>query len=41
VGRTPIGRATVAVLNMNDLYLMNLREELMTEGLFPPSEIKG
>jgi hypothetical protein len=35
VGRTPIGRATIQVLNMNGCYLVGLREELMAEGLFP------
>ncbi|MCE9531698.1 MAG: HNH endonuclease [Planctomycetes bacterium] len=29
VGRTPIGRVTVAVLNMNDEFLVRLREELI------------
>jgi hypothetical protein len=37
VGRTPIGRVTVAVLNMNDEFLVRLREELMVDGLFPPA----
>lgn len=36
VGRTPIGRVTVAVLNMNGEFLVRLREELMRDGLFPP-----
>ncbi len=35
VGRTPIGRVTVAVLNMNGEFLVRLREELMKDGLFP------
>jgi HNH endonuclease len=35
VGRTPIGRVTVAVLNMNGDFLVRLREELMQDGLFP------
>jgi hypothetical protein len=36
VGRTPIGRVTVAVLNMNDPFMVVLREELIEEGLYPP-----
>ena len=35
VGRTEIGRTTVAVLNMNGDYLLRLRQELLREGLFP------
>jgi hypothetical protein len=35
VGRTPLGRATVAVLNINDSYRVELREGLINEGLFP------
>jgi hypothetical protein len=34
-GRSPIGRVTVAVLNMNGSFLVRLREQLMEEGLFP------
>ncbi len=34
-GRTPIGRVTVAVLNMNGPFLVQLREQLIAEGLFP------
>jgi hypothetical protein len=37
VGRTPIGRATIAVLNINDLFRVELREGLIAEGLFPPT----
>jgi HNH endonuclease len=37
VGRTPIGRVTVAVLNMNGDFLVRLREALMTDDLFPPT----
>jgi HNH endonuclease len=37
VGRTTIGRATIAVLNMNDPLRVELREGLIAEGLFPPS----
>jgi hypothetical protein len=35
VGRTPVGRATVAVLAINSPYLLRLRQELVEEGLFP------
>jgi HNH endonuclease len=35
VGRTAIGRATVAVLNMNDRDVLNDRAALAEEGLFP------
>lgn len=34
-GRTPIGRVTVAVLNMNGPFLVQLREQLIAEGRFP------
>jgi hypothetical protein len=37
VGRTPIGRATIDVLNMNGVFLVQLREGLMDEGLFHPA----
>jgi hypothetical protein len=36
VGRTPIGRATVALLHINDEYRVELREELIAEGVLPP-----
>jgi hypothetical protein len=35
-GRTPIGRATVAVLGMNDPIYVAVRQELIDEGTFPP-----
>ncbi len=35
IGRTPIGRVTVAVLGINGPFLLGLREELIEEGLFP------
>jgi hypothetical protein len=35
VGRTAIGRTTIAVLSMNGPYLLQLRQELLDEGLFP------
>jgi HNH endonuclease len=36
IGRTPIGRVTIAVLNINDPLRVELREGLIAEGLFPP-----
>jgi hypothetical protein len=35
VGRTPIGRATVAVLEINLPHRIRLREMLIEEGVFP------
>lgn len=34
MGRTAIGRTTIAVLNMNGTFLMHLRQELLDEGVF-------
>jgi hypothetical protein len=34
IGRTPIGRVTVALLRINDDVRVDLREELIAEGLF-------
>ncbi|MFI5378488.1 MAG: HNH endonuclease [Tepidisphaerales bacterium] len=39
-GLTPQGRATIAVLAMNDPDLVETREILLTEGGFPPVEPK-
>jgi hypothetical protein len=36
VGRTPIGRVTVNVLNMNDPDMVDVRAALIAEGVFPP-----
>ena len=36
VGRTAVGRVTVAVLAMNDPDVIEVRETLIAEGLFPP-----
>jgi len=36
VGRTPIGRATVAVLVINHPKMIALRATLISEGVFPP-----
>jgi hypothetical protein len=38
IGRTPIGRATIAVLNINDPEAVSIRTALKEVGLFPPSE---
>ncbi len=35
VGKTAVGRATVAVLAMNELERLELREELLRQGLLP------
>jgi hypothetical protein len=37
VGRTPIGRVTIALLHINDDYRVELREELIPDGVFPPA----
>jgi hypothetical protein len=37
LGRTPVGRVTVAVLNVNDPPRVTLRAELIDDGLFPPA----
>jgi len=37
IGRTPIGRATIAVLAINDLQNVALRAALIENGEFPPS----
>jgi 5-methylcytosine-specific restriction endonuclease McrA len=34
IGRTPTGRVTVELLRINDPFRVELREELMNEGLF-------
>ena len=34
-GRTPIGRVTIAVLQINDPFRVELREGLIEEGVFP------
>jgi hypothetical protein len=36
VGRTPIGRTTIAVLEINLLHRIAFRRSLMKEGVFPP-----
>ena len=36
IGRSPVGRVTVGVLKINDPFRVELREELIEEGLFPP-----
>ena len=39
VGRTPIGRATVVVLEINLPHRVAYRQMLIDEGVFPPHEI--
>lgn len=36
VGLTPTGRVTIAVLNINDPLRIELRQQLIEEGVFPP-----
>ncbi len=36
VGLTPVGRATIRVLGINDPDAVALRRELIAEGVFPP-----
>ena len=36
LGRTSIGRATIAVLAVNARYHLEVRQALITEGVFPP-----
>jgi HNH endonuclease len=35
-GRTAVGRVTIDVLNINDPLRVELRQELIEEGIFPP-----
>lgn len=37
IGRTPVGRVTVSLLQINDAFRVELREELIEEGIFPPA----
>jgi hypothetical protein len=37
IGRTPIGRVTIALFHINDPFRVELRESLMEEGLFYPA----
>jgi HNH endonuclease len=37
LGRTAIGRVTVELLQINDLFRVEVREALIEEGLFPPA----
>jgi hypothetical protein len=37
VGRTAIDHVAVEVLNINDPFRVEIREELMEERLFPPA----
>ena len=36
IGRTPVGRVTVALLRINDELRIELRAELIEEGVWPP-----
>jgi hypothetical protein len=36
IGRTPIGRVTILVLEINRPYRIDLRKGLIDEGIFPP-----
>ncbi len=36
IGRTAVGRVTIDVLNINHPLRVELRHELMEEGIFPP-----
>jgi hypothetical protein len=36
-GKTPVGRATIAVLNINAPSRVALRQQLIEEGAFPPT----
>lgn len=38
VGRTPVGRATIEVLKINDEDYVQTRAALIGEGVFPPSD---
>jgi 5-methylcytosine-specific restriction endonuclease McrA len=38
IGKTPIGRATIAVFSINDPARLAAREALIIEGVFPPPE---
>jgi hypothetical protein len=38
VGRTAVGRATIAVLGINLAHRVRHRAQLITEGVFPPEE---
>jgi hypothetical protein len=36
IGRTPVGRATIAVLQINSVHRVAQRAALIAEGVFPP-----
>lgn len=40
VGRTSVGRATIAVLGINLAHRVRHRAELIAEGVFPPEEVE-
>jgi hypothetical protein len=37
LGRTPVGRTTIRVLAINGPFLVELRQSLLEEGVFPPN----
>ena len=37
VGRTPVGRATIVVLNLNMDLRLDQRQSMIEEGVFPPA----
>jgi hypothetical protein len=41
VGRTAVGRATIAVLGINSAHRVRHRRELIDEGVFPPHELNS
>src|SRR5438270_12601701 len=41
VGRTAVGRATIAVLGINLAHRVRHRTQLIAEGVFPPDESAG
>jgi hypothetical protein len=41
VGMTAVGRVTIAVLEINSLERVQLRQALIEEGVFPPDEAEG
>lgn len=40
IGRTPVGRVTIAVLNINDPSRVDFRQTLIAERVFPPADDK-
>jgi hypothetical protein len=40
IGRTAVGRTTIAVLGINQAHRIRHRAQLITEGVFPPEKAK-